>query len=46
MMFGPSDAESVHPAQSMRWKVKLLSNDELRQRFVDQTGPQAEFLGL
>ena len=46
MMFGPSDAESVHSAQSMRWKIKLLSNDELRQRFVDQTVPQAEFLGL
>ena len=46
MMFGPSDAESVHSAQSMRWKIKLLSNDELRQRFVDQTVPQAEYLGL
>jgi ring-1,2-phenylacetyl-CoA epoxidase subunit PaaA len=46
MMFGPSDAESVHSAQSQAWKIKLLSNDELRQRFVDQTVPQAEFLGL
>jgi ring-1,2-phenylacetyl-CoA epoxidase subunit PaaA len=46
MMFGPSDAASVHSAQSARWKIKLLSNDELRQRFVDQTVPQAEFLGL
>ncbi|MEO5699716.1 MAG: 1,2-phenylacetyl-CoA epoxidase subunit PaaA [Casimicrobiaceae bacterium] len=46
MMFGPSDAESVHSAQSARWKIKLLSNDELRQRFVDQTVPQAEYLGL
>ncbi len=46
MMFGPSDAESVHSAQSAAWKIKLLSNDELRQRFVDQTVPQAEFLGL
>ncbi len=46
MMFGPSDAESVHSAQSARWKIKLLSNDELRQRFVDQTAPQADFLGL
>jgi ring-1,2-phenylacetyl-CoA epoxidase subunit PaaA len=46
MMFGPSDAQSVHSAQSARWKIKLLSNDELRQRFVDQTVPQAEFLGL
>jgi ring-1,2-phenylacetyl-CoA epoxidase subunit PaaA len=46
MMFGPSDAASVHSAQSARWKIKLLSNDELRQRFIDQTVPQAEFLGL
>jgi len=46
MMFGPSDTESVHSAQSAAWKIKLLSNDELRQRFVDQTVPQAEFLGL
>src|SRR5512145_3210122 len=46
MMFGPPDADSVHSAQSMRWKIKLLSNDELRQRFVDQTVPQAEYLGL
>jgi ring-1,2-phenylacetyl-CoA epoxidase subunit PaaA len=46
MMFGPPDAESVHSAQSMRWKVKLNSNDELRQKFVDQTVPQAEYLGL
>jgi ring-1,2-phenylacetyl-CoA epoxidase subunit PaaA len=46
MMFGPSDSESVHSAQSARWKIKLLSNDELRQRFIDQTVPQAEFLGL
>jgi ring-1,2-phenylacetyl-CoA epoxidase subunit PaaA len=45
-MFGPPDAESVHSAQSMRWKIKLLSNDELRQRFVDQTVPQADYLGL
>jgi ring-1,2-phenylacetyl-CoA epoxidase subunit PaaA len=46
MMFGPPDAQSVHSAQSARWKIKLLSNDELRQRFVDQTVPQADFLGL
>jgi len=45
-MFGPPDAASVHSAQSARWKIKLLSNDELRQRFVDQTVPQADFLGL
>ncbi len=46
MMFGPSDKESVHSAQSMAWKIKIDSNDELRQRFVDQTVPQAEYLGL
>lgn len=46
MMFGPSDAESVHSVQSMRWKIKLASNDELRQKFIDQTVPQAEYLGL
>src|SRR5438067_1888170 len=46
MMFGPPDAESVHSAQSARWKIKLLSNDELRQRFVDQTVPQADYLGI
>ena len=46
MMFGPSDADSVHSAQSMAWKIKMNTNDELRQNFVDQTVPQAEFLGL
>jgi len=46
MMFGPPDDQSVHSAQSAAWKIKLLSNDELRQRFVDQTVPQAEYLGL
>jgi ring-1,2-phenylacetyl-CoA epoxidase subunit PaaA len=46
MMFGPSDAESKHSAQSMRWKIKRFSNDDLRQKFVDFTAPQAEFLGL
>ena len=46
MMFGPSDAESKHSAQSMRWKIKRFSNDELRQKFVDTTVPQADFLGL
>lgn len=46
MMFGPPDADSVHSAQSMQWKIKLFSNDELRQRFVDQTVPQAEYLGI
>ena len=46
MMFGPPDADSVHSAQSAQWKIKLLSNDELRQRFVDQTVPQADHLGI
>jgi ring-1,2-phenylacetyl-CoA epoxidase subunit PaaA len=46
MMFGPSDTDSVHTAQSMRWKIKRFTNDELRQRFIDATVPQAEFLGL
>lgn len=46
MMFGPSDNESVHSAQSMKWRIKINSNDELRQKFVDQTVPQAEYLGL
>ena len=46
MMFGPPDTESVNSAQSAQWKIKLFSNDELRQRMVDQTVPQAEFLGL
>jgi ring-1,2-phenylacetyl-CoA epoxidase subunit PaaA len=46
MMFGPSDAQSKHTAQSMRWKIKRFTNDELRQKFVDITVPQARFLGL
>jgi len=46
MMFGPSDKDSVHSAQSMAWKIKRFSNDELRQKFVDVTVPQAEFIGL
>ncbi len=46
MMFGPSDKDSVHSAQSLAWKIKIDTNDELRQRFVDQTVPQAEYLGL
>ena len=46
MMFGPSDATSTHSAQSMAWKIKRFSNDELRQKFVDATVPQAQFLGL
>jgi ring-1,2-phenylacetyl-CoA epoxidase subunit PaaA len=46
MMFGPSDADSTHSAQSMKWKIKRKSNDELRQQFVDITVPQAEYLDL
>ncbi len=46
MMFGPSDAASLHSSQNMKWKIKRHSNDVLRQRFVDATVQQAEFLGL
>ena len=46
MMFGPSDSASTHSSQNMKWKIKRHSNDTLRQRFVDATVPQAEFLGL
>jgi len=46
MMFGPSDINSKHSAQSMAWKIKRFSNDELRQKFIDVTVPQAEFIGL
>jgi ring-1,2-phenylacetyl-CoA epoxidase subunit PaaA len=46
MMFGPPDDESPHSAQSMAWKIKRFSNDELRQRFIDMCVPQAEVLGL
>ena len=46
MMFGPPDADSPNSAQSMAWGIKRHSNDELRQRFVDMTVPQAQFLGV
>jgi ring-1,2-phenylacetyl-CoA epoxidase subunit PaaA len=46
MMFGPSDKDSTHSVQSMAWKIKMNTNDELRQKFVDETVPQAEYLGL
>jgi ring-1,2-phenylacetyl-CoA epoxidase subunit PaaA len=46
MMFGPPDEASTHTKQSMAWKIKRHSNDELRQRFVDMTVPQAEALGV
>jgi ring-1,2-phenylacetyl-CoA epoxidase subunit PaaA len=45
-MFGPPDADSTHSEQSMAWKIKRFSNDDLRQRFVDMCVPQAEALGL
>jgi ring-1,2-phenylacetyl-CoA epoxidase subunit PaaA len=46
MMFGPSDDNSPNTAQSMRWRIKRDTNDELRQKFVDITKPQADALGL
>jgi ring-1,2-phenylacetyl-CoA epoxidase subunit PaaA len=46
MMFGPPDEESPHTAQSMAWKIKRFTNDQLRQKFIDMTVPQAEILGL
>ena len=46
MMFGPNDSDSTHSEMSIRWKIKRFSNDELRQRFVDMTIPQADLLGL
>ncbi|MEO0999194.1 MAG: 1,2-phenylacetyl-CoA epoxidase subunit PaaA [Pseudomonadota bacterium] len=46
MMFGPHDSDSVHGEQSMAWKIKRFSNDDLRQQFIDATVPQAHFLGL
>ena len=45
-MHGPADEQSVNSAQSMAWKIKQHTNDELRQKFIDQTVPQAGFLGL
>jgi ring-1,2-phenylacetyl-CoA epoxidase subunit PaaA len=46
MMFGPPDADSMHTSDSKRWKIKRFSNDELRQKFVDFTVHQANFLKL
>ena len=46
MMFGPNDEESKHSKQSMKWKIKRLSNDDLRQQFIAVTVPQAELIGL
>ena len=46
MMFGPRDKDSAHTEQSMKWKIKRKTNDELRQQFIDMTVPQAEILGI
>ena len=46
MMFGPPDADSPHTAQSMKWKIKRFTNDELRQKFVDVCQEQVKTLGL
>ncbi len=46
MMFGPNDADSAHTAQSMKWKIKRFTNDELRQKFVDVTAEQAKVLNV
>ena len=46
MMFGPNDAESKHTAQSMKWKIKRHTNDELRQQFIDISVPQAKLIVL
>ena len=46
MMFGPPDAESVHSTQNMRWGIKRISNDDLRQKFIDATAEQAQVLGV
>ena len=45
-MFGPPDADSPNSAQGMRWGIKRISNDDLRQKFVDATVPQAKILGV
>lgn len=46
MMLGPTDDASTHTEQSMKWKLKRKTNDELRQQFIDQTVPQADILGI
>jgi ring-1,2-phenylacetyl-CoA epoxidase subunit PaaA len=46
MMFGPSDEASPHTAQSLKWKVKRFTNDELRQRFIDMCAEQVRILGM
>jgi len=46
MMFGPHDTDSMHSEQSMKWKIKRFSNDELRQRFVDMIAEQAKLINV
>ena len=46
MMFGPPDSESPNSEQSMRWGIKRISNDDLRQKFIDATVEQAKILGV
>ena len=46
MMFGPHDEDSTHSDQSMRWKIKRFTNDELRLKLINATVPQAEFINL
>ena len=46
MMFGPHDSASQHGEQSTKWGIKRISNDDLRQKFVDATAPQAQVLGV
>ena len=46
MMFGPHDSESTHSEQGKQWGIKRISNDDLRQKFVDATAPQADILGV
>jgi ring-1,2-phenylacetyl-CoA epoxidase subunit PaaA len=45
-MFGPPDADSPNSVQGMRWGIKRISNDDLRQKFIDATVPQAKVLGI
>ena len=45
-MFGPPDKDSAHSEQAMRWGIKRISNDDLRQKFIDATVPQAKVLGV
>ena len=45
MMFGPHDSDSANTPQSIEWKIKRVTNDELRQLYIDQTVPQAHYLG-